>query len=183
MAAGFNIILCDLLPDLVRAWRRAFAAYPDVQVRQGNLLEVEAEAYVSPANSYGIMDGGIDAVLSARFPQAEAQVQSAIALVGDFLPVGQALVVETGDLDVPYLVCAPTMEVPSRVGHTDNAFRAMLALLSAVEQFNAAHDDVIEAVAVPGLCTGVGEMEPEAAAQQMAQAYGTVYRQLKTHSW
>jgi len=171
LTAGFNVVLCDLLPDLVRAWRRAFAAYPEVQVRQGDLLEVEADAYVSPANSYGIMDGGIDAALSARFPQVEAQVQSAIAQVGDLLPVGQALVVETGDLDVAYLVCAPTMKLPSRVGHTDNAFQAMLALLSAVEQFNAVYDDVIGTVAVPGLCTGVGEMEPEAAAQQMVQAY------------
>lgn len=171
MTADFNLILCDMLPDLVQAWRIVFAAYPEVQVQQGDLLEVEADAYVSPANSYGIMDGGIDAAFSARFPQVEAQVQAAIAQVGDLLPVGQALVVETGDLDVPYLVCAPTMELPSRVGHTGNAFRAMLALLSAVEQFNTANDDAIGTVALPGLCTGVGEMEPEAAAGQMVRAY------------
>lgn len=78
---------------------------------------------------------------------------------------------ETGDLDVPYLICAPTMEVPSRVGQTNNAFRAMLALLTAVEQFNAENDDAISSVAVPVLCTGVGDMEAERAAAQMAQAY------------
>lgn len=169
--ADFNVVLCDVLPELARAWRSAFAADPEVQVRRGDLLEVDAEAYVSPANSYGFMDGGIDAALSARFPRVEARVQAAIARAGELLPVGQALVVETEDRDVPYLVCAPTMELPSRVGHTVNAYRAMLALLSAVAQFNSANDDAIGSVAVPGLCTGVGEMEPEVCAGQMAQAY------------
>ncbi len=171
MAHAFDIILCDALPPVVRAWQRAFAAYPEVEIRRGDLLEVEADAYVSPANSYGIMDGGIDAALSARFPQVEARVQAAIAAGGRLLPVGHALVVETGDVDVPYLICAPTMELPSRVSHTSNAFRAMLALLSAVEQFNAENEDAISSVAVPGLCTGVGDMEPEIAALQMARAY------------
>ena len=171
MAVSFTVILCDMLPDLVGAWRRAFAPYPEVEVRRGDLLEVEADAYVSPANSYGIMDGGIDAALSARFPHVEAHVQAAIAAFGILLPVGQALVVETGDPDVPYLICAPTMEVPSHVGHTSNAFRAMLALLQAVEQFNAENEDAIESIAIPGLCTGIGDMDPEDAASQMKQAY------------
>lgn len=171
MAASFDIILCDVLPGLVRAWRVAFAGCPEVVVQRGDLMEVEADAYVSPANSYGIMDGGIDALLSARFPHVETRVQAAIAQVGILLPVGHALVVETDDPDVPYLICAPTMELPSRVGHTSNAFRAMLALLTAAERYNAENDDAISFVAVPGLCTGVGDMEPETAALQMARAY------------
>lgn len=110
-------------------------------------------------------------MLSTRFPHIEARVQAAIAQVGSLLPVGQTLIVETGDRYVPYLVCAPTMELPSRVGHTSNAFRAMLALLSAVEQFNTTNDDAITSIDMPGLCTGVGDMEPEVAALQMARAY------------
>jgi O-acetyl-ADP-ribose deacetylase (regulator of RNase III) len=171
LATSFDVILCDILPDLALAWQRAFAPYPEVAVQRGDLLEVEADAYVSPANSYGMMDGGLDAVLKERFPDIESQVQGAIAAVGRLLPVGQALVVETGDPDVPYLICAPTMEVPSRVGHTSNAFRAMLALLSAIEQFNTENGDAIGSVVIPGLCTGVGDMEPETAALQMARAY------------
>jgi len=171
LTASFDIILCDVLPNLVRAWQRTFAACPEVGIQRGDLLEVEADAYVSPANSYGIMDGGIDAVLSGRFPRVERRVQAAIAQVGRLLPVGRALVVETGDDSVPYLVCAPTMELPSRVAHTSNAYQAMLAALTAVEQFNAENDNAISSIAIPGLCTGVGAMEPEIAALQMARAY------------
>jgi O-acetyl-ADP-ribose deacetylase (regulator of RNase III) len=118
MTTSFSVILCDQLPDLVAAWQRAFASLPEITILLGDLLDVEAEAYVSPANSYGIMNGGIDAVLSARFPYVESRVRTAIAQVGGLLPVGQAVVVETRDLDVPYLVCAPTMEFPSYVGNT-----------------------------------------------------------------
>ena len=75
---SFDVVLCDILPNLVREWRRVFAAHPDVEIQCGDLLEVEADAYVSPANSLGIMDGGIDAALSARFPRVDARVQAAI---------------------------------------------------------------------------------------------------------
>lgn len=171
MASDLQLILCDVQPLLVRAWRNAFARFPDVDIRRGDLTDVDADAYVSPANSYGIMDGGIDAALRERFFGIEDTVRCAIAEVGLLLPVGQALVVETGDDDVPYLICAPTMELPSRVSHTSNTYSAMLALLNAVEKFNIENDDAITSIAVPGLCTGVGGMEPEIAALQMARAY------------
>ncbi len=171
MAAVFDIILCDLQPDMVRAWKRAFVDYPEVEVAYGDLMEVEADAYVFPANSYGIMDGGIDADLKARFPGIEANVQDAISAFGLLLPVGKALVVETGDPYISYLFCAPTMEVPSRVGHTENAYLAMKAVLIAVETFNSENKGAITSIAIPGFCTGVGEMHVDDAASQMARAY------------
>lgn len=153
------------------AWRRSFACHDEVSVILGDLLDVEAEAYVSPANSYGYMDGGIDADLSSRFPGVERRVQAEIDRLGGLLPVGQAIVVETGDPFVPYLISAPTMEVPQPVGNTSNAFRAMLALLRAAYAFYADNDGAIGTIAVPGLCTGVGAMDPQEAARQMCDAY------------
>jgi O-acetyl-ADP-ribose deacetylase (regulator of RNase III) len=171
LAEPVEIILCDQQVALVRAWRRAFADQAAVEVRLGDLLELEVDALVSPANSYGIMDGGIDAVLSRHFPHVEERVQAAIAERGGALPVGRALIVATEDDVVPYLVCAPTMEVPGDFGHTTNAFRAMRALLSAIARFNADNEGAILSVGVPGLCTGIGGMEARVAARQMARAY------------
>ncbi len=171
MAISIDVILCDHGQDVVRAWRRAFAAFPEVDIRLGDMLEVECDAYVSPANSNSTMDGGIDYALRMRFEGIEALVQDAISTVGTLLPVGQAVVVETGDLEIPYLVCAPTMEAPSYVGNTRNAFLAMSALLSAVDQFNAINPGEIASIAVPGLCTGIGAMEPLESASQMAHAF------------
>lgn len=162
---AIDLILCDIHAPLIHAWRKSFRPHPEVEIIHGSLIDVAADAYASPANSFGIMDGGIDIVLRERFPLVESRVQDAIAATGAPLPVGHCLVIETGDLDVPYLLCAPTMQFPTRVAHTNHAFLAMQAILKA------AADHGIASIAVPGLCTGVGAMHHDDAAGQMADAY------------
>jgi O-acetyl-ADP-ribose deacetylase (regulator of RNase III) len=174
----FDLILCDIHAPLIREWRNHFAAHNEVEVFHGSILDVAADAYVSPANSFGIMDGGIDAIVSARFPLVEERVQTAIAARGEPLPIGHCLTVETGDFNVPYLLCAPTMMFPSRVAHTDNAYVAMRAILDEVRRFNQNASGIMS-IAVPGLCTGVGDMPPHEAARQMAQAYAEWRASLK----
>lgn len=179
-AKPVQVTLCDQDPAVAAAWRAQFSSYFDVRVCHGNLLDVAADAYVSPANGLGWMDGGFDRVLSLRFHAGDIQrrVSARITQEGGTLPVGRAVVVETGDELVPYLVVAPTMEVPSLVAGTDNAYRAMLALLRAVDQFNQQRPDdarPIRRIAIAGLCTGVGGMPPDVAAEQMFRAYREWY--------
>jgi O-acetyl-ADP-ribose deacetylase (regulator of RNase III) len=81
-------------------------------------------------------------------------------------------VVPTDDEEVPYLISAPTMEVPMNVANTANAYQAMRALLRAAARFNQRHPGAIRTIAIPGLCTGTGGMAPETAAHQMRSAYG-----------
>ena len=111
MTEELQITLCDQQPELVREWEKLFSNQPAVEIRLGDLMDVYADAYVSPANSQGWMDGGIDSELRARFManDIETRVQTAIAKFGNALPVGHALILETEDEDVPYLVVAPTM--------------------------------------------------------------------------
>jgi len=166
----FELTLCDVNEDLCHAWRKGFRGH-GVEVVCGDFFDVAADAYVSPANSHGIMDGGFDLLLRARFPGVDVRVQREIDKRGGMLPVGHAVIVETGDWDVPYLVSVPTMEIPSRIAHTNNVFLAMGALLRTVHSFNAEADSPILSVAVPGLGTGVGEMHPTMAASQMLEAF------------
>ena len=169
-----QITLCDQQSELVEQWQAHFANNPKVEVTLGDLMDVAADAYVSPANGQGWMDGGIDLELRERFAAGdiETRVQRAIKAAGHYsLPVGQALIVPTDDDEVPYLIVAPTMEVPMFVGLSSNAYAAMSAVLRAVSAFNQTADEPIESVAVPGLCTGVGGMEARVAALQMHQAY------------
>ena len=69
---------------------------------------------VSAANSFGLMDGGVDAAITAFFgTQLQTRVQNHI--LREYLgeqPVGTAFVIETGDNNHPWLVHAPTMRVP-----------------------------------------------------------------------
>ena len=166
---GFRLHLVDVSAALVHEWRRAFADHPEVWIAQAGILgHAWGSAVVSPANSYGFMDGGIDLVYVNHFgPQLQRQVQDAIARrPGGLLPVGGSLVVRTGDECNPHLIVAPTMETPERVP-PQHAYRAMRAALRAAWE----HRDVVFDLCCPGLCTGVGGVPPDMAAREMAAAY------------
>jgi len=167
---NFELILCDINADLCHEWRSRFRRH-GVDVQHGDFFDVAADAYVSPANSHGIMDGGFDLLLRARFPGVDVRVQREIDQRGGMLPIGHAVIVETGDWDVPYLVSVPTMERPSRIAHTNNVYLAMRGLLKTVYDFNTRMDSPIQSLAIPGLGTGVGAMPPSIAAAQMIEAY------------
>lgn len=160
--------LVDLNPEVVAAWQEAFRSFPDVTVRQGDLLTLAENAVVSPANSFGFMDGGIDRAFVAFFgSQLQVRVQDAIARRPEgYLPVGASLVVQTSHARIPYLIVAPTMLGPEAVG-SDNSYRAMRAVLRIAAQF----PEVGHEVYCPGLGTGVGGVRPDEAATEMARAY------------
>ena len=129
-------------------------------------------AFVSPANSIGFMDGGIDYVLSrTMFPGIEDKVKAAFRSKGHvnilgrpYLPIGNAITVETQYTNV-YLISAPTMYLPQDVRETHNAYHAMYAIL------HEAKKNKIEHLYLCGLCTGYGKMTPEVAIKQMHDAY------------
>lgn len=164
-----RIILGDKNPEMIEAWKSAFAGVEDVTVRGGNLLLAQADALVSPADSFGFMDGGFDWSISELFEwKIQPLVQSVIRdKHGGELLVGLAEIVPTGKDNFRYLICAPTMRTPRNVADTLNAFLAMRATMLAVLAHNKTSSDQILSVAVPGMCTGIGRMPFERCARQM----------------
>lgn len=141
-------------------------------------------AFVSPANSLGDMDGGIDFVLNEMFPGVEGAVKAAIEAHGlrtargrPFLPVGCAVVVSTHIPDV-FLISAPTMWTPQDVRGTHNAYHAMYSVLEAVVN----HPQHIDRVVMSGLCTGCGMLAPRIAIHQMKRAYSD-FRDGRRPAW
>ncbi|PSR25228.1 MAG: Appr-1-p processing protein [Sulfobacillus benefaciens] len=179
-------ILMDRRAPLVRAWRRAFADTP-VQVQTGDITEsARGHAWVSPANSFGWMDGGLDWTIRQAYAQAGCDITAAVQgkiqqeAAGE-LPVGQALVVPTPNTPYTHLVVAPTMRTPRPALWTLNAYLAFRAILFAAQQWNDAHQDgqddqsrPIVTVYCPGLATGVGRMPPGRCARQMRAAWDQV---------
>lgn len=169
-----KILLCHRDDHLGDAWHERFADQSDVSFTDEDICRVRCDAIVSPANSFGFMDGGLDHQLSEHFGwdlKKEVQRRIAACPLGELL-VGEAIIVPTGDARVSWLVCAPTMRVPMPVRESVNAYLAMKAVLCAV----LAHCDEnpIDTVAVPGLGTGIGRLSPEVAATQMWIAYQEV---------
>lgn len=157
--------------NLGEQWRRYFGDQSDVQILRDDICHVKADAAVSPANSFGFMDGGLDHTLSERFGWGlQEKLQSAIAErpLRELL-VGEALVLPTGDPAVPWLISAPTMRVPMRLRQSVNAYLAMKAILASA--LGHTGPPPIRSVAIPGLGTGVGGLKAETAALQMWAAY------------
>jgi O-acetyl-ADP-ribose deacetylase (regulator of RNase III) len=168
-----KIILVAIEQKLIDAWKEFFADEANVSIIEEDITKIECDAVVSPANSFGFMDGGLDYALSERFGwDIEKRLQRQIKELpeGELL-VGQAIVLETEDKIVPFLISAPTMRIPTNfnIDTSINAYLSMKAIL-----IKAKNDERITSVAIPGLCTGVGRMQPMIAARQMFQAYNEI---------
>src|SRR5437879_3477474 len=134
-----RIRLRDRNEGLTAAWAKHFHGVEEVEISTGDIFGVEADAIVSPANSFGFMDGGIDLAYSEFFGwdlQERLQVLLRAEYDGE-LPVGQAVIVETHHATIRYLVSAPTMRVPMPVSDTANSYLAFRAALQAVRKHNA----------------------------------------------
>jgi O-acetyl-ADP-ribose deacetylase (regulator of RNase III) len=166
--------LRDIDTHVVQAWEKHFKGFDNISISHGEIFQAEADAIVSPANSFGYMDGGIDLVYIQRFGwELQTRLQSHLNERHDGeLPVGHATIVETFDARIPYLISAPTMRIPMNVSNTLNAYLAFRAAIRVVKQHNLENAKRIRSVLCPGLCTAIGRMPAELVAKQMAAAYG-----------
>ncbi|MEO1452058.1 MAG: macro domain-containing protein, partial [Bacteroidota bacterium] len=76
----FTLTLIDPKPEMYQAWLEAFAAHPEVNKACGYFQDVPAfDCMVSAANSFGLMDGGVDLAITNFFgTQLEQRVQQHI---------------------------------------------------------------------------------------------------------
>lgn len=172
-----ELVLVAVDDALARAWDDVARDRPGVRVHRGSVLEARVDAVVSPANSQGLMRGGVDAVYAAAFPGIEQRVRAAIlALHGGELPVGEAVVVAT--LGRPrWLISAPTVAGPTDrlPPETVHPYLAARAVLRAWRGWTlddcAPAREGIRTIACPGLGTGVGGLDPVTCARQVAAAW------------
>lgn len=168
-----KIVLVAADTALYAAWAQTFADIDAIETKHGDLFEVSADALVSPANSFGIMDGGLDlAIRDVLGFEVEKRVQQAILdrFHGE-MPVGSAIVVPTDHAAWKYLISAPTMRVPEDVSGSLNSYLAFRAVLVAVRDFNSESADPIRSLVCPGLGTGIGNIPPRKCAVQMRIAH------------
>lgn len=170
----FQLILTAPNPFLFAAFQERFSQFTDVSIFGEHFEWIPAfDCLVSPANSFGMMDGGIDAAITQFFGLSlERRVKERI--LEDYLgeqPVGTSFIIETGHSKHPFLAHTPTMRVPMSVKGTDVPYIAMWAMLLAIRQHNRTNQRTIMSVVCPGLGTGIGQIPYSEAARQMAIAY------------
>lgn len=174
---GLRFTFCEQNSEMAQVLADVFATVSAVEVLHGDLLKLNADALVSPANSFGEMSGGIDQAID-NFYQGEAQ-EKAIKLIQTHyygeLPVGNAHILTMENQQYPKLILAPTMRIPGRLaGNAINAYLAMRAVLISILDYNQTQHDHIEHVVMSSLCTGVGRMPYLEAAEQLLVAYENI---------
>jgi O-acetyl-ADP-ribose deacetylase (regulator of RNase III) len=162
------IQLIDRNIEMCKQWEIRFNDCLDVKIYHGDIFSIKTDCIVSPANSFGFMDGGLDLIISKKLGwqiQSKLQEQIKTKYHGELL-VGQAELVETENTEIPFCISAPTMRIPTILTNTPNVYLAAKAIFALLKKENR-----INSVSICGLGTGVGRVPENVCARQMKQAY------------
>jgi len=163
-----NIIIRDRNQELIDEFKKlAYAiSVGGVVYECGNVFsdtDEEGTAFVSPANSFGYMDGGIDRVYCDTIGwHLQDILQEKIKKDTRFgeLLIGEAIIVGTGNDIYPWMISAPTMRLPG-VTNEASVFLATRAAVYLALEMN------IKRLVIPGMGTGTGRVPFDKAAFAM----------------
>src|SRR4051812_23532339 len=130
-----------------------------VHVAKAELWSLPVDAVVNPANSLGIMGGGISGMLRR---QGGDVIQQA-AMAASPIAVGAAIVTTAGQLPAKHIIHVPTMEEPGMKIGAENVRRAARAALIAADR------NQFKVIAIPGIGTALGEVPLEEAARAIVE--------------
>lgn len=131
-----------------------------LKVVKGDITELEADAVVNPANSFGYMGGGV--ALAIKRKGGEEIEKEAVSKAP--IPVGKAVGTTAGRLKAKRVIHAPTMEKPAGETSQKKIGEATLAALLWADE------NGVKSVAFPGMGTGVGGVAYKDAARAMVKA-------------
>ena len=205
---GFKLIVSAINTSLHQEFLKAFEGFPEVEIVFNRFEDTNFDCVVSAANSFGLMDGGVDQCITDYFGlQMMRRVQNRI--IQEFAgeqPVGTSIIVpglthdmigsETRFDRMKFVAHTPTMRVPRDVNGSDHAYKAMKSALLAVKAHNRSiemrtlnGDEVlagetrINTLVTPGLATLAGRVPHDVAAKQMALAVYHVMNPPKMIDW
>lgn len=203
MFEDVQFIFLDMSTALVQAWKKAFTEHLDDSIHEKfTFLNCKLEdippphdkfdCIVSPANSYGRLDGGFDYYLSEALAPSHdhdaptRHVQSVLYREWrGYAPPGTCTMIsllnspcESNVHGCSYIGLCPTMRFPEEITwNREVIYNCMWSLLVQLDKHNTAIQAGggaarrIRSVVIPGLGTGIGEVPIERCAQQMALAF------------
>jgi O-acetyl-ADP-ribose deacetylase (regulator of RNase III) len=174
MALPIHLWLVHPDTEMCDAFRVRFDGLPRVTVIQSRFEDLPPhDCFVTAANSFGIMNAGIDAAV-VRFHGEDLMRRIQFRIMDEYLgeqPIGTSFIEPTGNVLYPFVAHSPTMRVPGSIAGTDKVYAATWASLIAVYRHKALNDTAIESVAFPAMGAGFGGVPYTEVARQMAAAY------------
>jgi O-acetyl-ADP-ribose deacetylase (regulator of RNase III) len=170
-----KIVFFDINADKIDSYKKLLGNFKNTSFFHGSLDRViekyNVSVLISPANSFGVMTGGIDRDIAGKYPDVVKNVLNKVrqstykdSSGRHYIPVGmcEAVMLENSDINKCLLI-APTMFLPQNIVGTKNVAMAFRAILGKIK-FLGNHI----VVACPCLGTGVGGMSGEESATQIA---------------
>jgi O-acetyl-ADP-ribose deacetylase (regulator of RNase III) len=184
-----NIKIIDINTDYCKVFTEKFKDYPNIEIINSTLQDYNGEydCIVSPANSFGLMDGGFDYAITQKFgDKLMKRVQQHI--IRDYAglqPIGTSFILCTDNDEHQWLAHTPTMVLPQDIRGTAIVYFAMKATLIAIKKHNkdAFRENKIYTVLFPMFGGGCGRVSPESMAWQMKLAYEHVMDNSFEISW
>jgi O-acetyl-ADP-ribose deacetylase (regulator of RNase III) len=130
-----------------------------VHVARAEIFKLQVDAIVNPANSLGIMGGGIGGTIRRHggdVIQHESMAKAPIA-------IGAAIVTGPGALPCQHIIHAPTMEEPGMQIGAENVRRAARAALIASDRMQ------FKVIAFPGMGTDLGGVPIDESARAIVE--------------
>lgn len=135
----------------------------ELEIFRGSILDVDVEVIVNPANSRGWMAAGLAAAIKRA---AGADVEKEAVEKGP-IPVGSAIITSGGKTKFRSIIHAPTMQSPLEKIGPVNVLKAVIAALSLADESG------YSSLALPGMGTGQGGVDPRESAKMMINAIKT----------
>ena len=177
-----KIILLDRKRQMCEEWNKYFKGFSDVEVVYDNIEYYDIsniDCLVSPANSYGLMNGGYDLALTRMFDdELQNRVQDYIInnLYGE-QPVGSSIIVDIPNTNKK-LIHTPTMRIPSPIVDSEIVYTSMRSTLICALKNN------IKSIIIPAFGGTTGMVPIEIIAKEMFKAYIQIFKiKLPIHSW
>ena len=178
---NMKVYLIDINPKITSLLKEEFKDFEEVEVVEDNFIHFmnnhkNVECVVSPANSFGFMDGGFDKAIVRYFGiGVKKEVRKYINnyLYGE-QPVGTSIMVNIPDSNKK-LIHTPTMRLPSIIQDQAVVYQCMRVTMMMAINNN------IQSIVIPSFGGETGRVDPRLVASYMRQGYQQVVDFLKTH--
>lgn len=178
-----KIVLLDIDKVTITSWKLYFGDCSDVEIVEdsfGHFMNThkDIDCVVSPANSYGLMDGGYDLAITDWFgKQLMKRVQEYI--IDNYYgeqPVASSFIIDTNVNGIK-LIHTPTMRIPSIIRDEMVIYHSMRSTLIT------ALDNNVKCIVIPAFGGGCGMVHPAILAKMMYMGYEQIMNPPKKISW
>lgn len=167
---------------MVKAWEKAFSGVEGVETVCSDfgvfMATRKVGCVVSPANAYGLMDGGYDRAITDWFGE-KLQQDVRRYIMDNFYgeqPVGTSFITDTGK-DGVKLIHTPTMRYPERIRDPLVIYTCMRTCLMC------AMENDVESIVIPAFGALTGCVPVELVADMMKRAYDQLLNPPSYISW